>query len=62
MEAGKLDYKKMYAHLVGAISDALDILPNYPENEHPRTVLQNALLTAEEWYISATDTEETKEN
>ena len=62
METGKLDYKKMYAHLVGAISDALDHLPYYPENKETYDLLKNALLTAEERYISATDTEETKEN
>ena len=58
METSKLDYKKMYALLFGAISDALNILPNYPENEPSRTVLQNALLAAEEWYISSEETEE----
>ena len=62
MQTYKTDYKKMYALLFGAISDALDILPHYPENENTRTVLQNALLTAEEWYISATDTDKTEEN
>ena len=62
METGKLDYKKMYAHLVGAISDALDRLPYYPENKETHNLLKDALLTAEEWYISAQEAEETKEN
>ena len=52
----------MYAHLVGAISDALDQLPYYPENKETHNLLKDALLTAEEWYISAEEAEETKEN
>ena len=62
MEAGKPNYKKMYSHLVGAISDALDHLPFYPQNKETHDLLKSALLTAEEWYISAEDTEERKEN
>ena len=58
METGTLDYKKMYSHLVGAISDALDHLPFYPENKETHDLLKSALLAAEEWYISAWETKE----
>ena len=49
------DYKKMYALVCGAASDALDLLPETEENQPGREVLQAALLQAEELYISAED-------
>ena len=33
-----------------------------PENKETHNLLKDALLTAEEWYISAEEAEETKEN
>lgn len=47
------DYKKMYALVCGAASDALDLLPETVENQPGRERLQAALLQAEELYISA---------
>ena len=46
------DYKRMYAILCSAASAALDALPDTPENGEGRTLLQDALLEAEELYIS----------
>ena len=54
------DYKKMYALLCAAASEALDLLPETEENQAGRNVLQVALLEAEEMYISAGD-EDTEE-
>lgn len=51
------DYKKMYAILCGAASDALDALPETEENGPGRAILQAALGRAEELYI--TDEEKT---
>ena len=48
-----LDYAKMYAILWAAASEALDMLPETPENAQGRRVLQTALYQAEELYISA---------
>ena len=45
------DYKKMYAILCGAASDALDVLPETEENAAGRALLQRALDKAEELYI-----------
>lgn len=47
------DYPKMYAIVVAAASDALDKLPETPENEPARALLQQALYAAEEMYITA---------
>ena len=49
------DYKKMYALVCGAASDALDLLPETEENQPGREALQTALLQAEELYVSADD-------
>lgn len=49
------DYPKMYATVVSAASDALDKLPEIPENAEARALLQQALFTAEEMYIAAAD-------
>ena len=46
------DYKKMYAILCAAASEALDKLPETAENAAGREVLQQALNEAEELYIS----------
>ena len=62
MDIDRPNYQRLYPFLFGAISDALDILPCYPGNEQVYSVLKNALLTAEELYISSTDVDETKEN
>ena len=53
------NYEKMYAILCGAASDALDALPETEENGPGRALLQKALDTAEELYI--TDGEKTSE-
>ena len=52
------DYKKMYALLCAAASEALDLLPETEETRPGRDALQTALLEAEEMYISAGDTAE----
>ena len=46
------NYKKMYAILCGAISDALDVLPYSPENLNARFLLEKALTEAEELYLN----------
>lgn len=46
------DYKKMYALLCAAASEALDKLPDSPENKAGRAILQQALYAAEELYIT----------
>ena len=45
------DYKRMYAILCAAASEALDLLPDLPFNREGRELLQKALLEAEEIYI-----------
>ena len=52
------DYKKMYALLCAAASEALDLLPETEETRPGRDALQSALLQAEEMYISAGDVAE----
>lgn len=47
------DWKRMYAILCGAISDALDVLPLTPENMPAVELLHDTLEKAEELYISA---------
>ena len=47
------DWKKMYAILCGGISEALDALPETPENAWARALLERALEEAEELYLSA---------
>ena len=46
------DYKRMYAILCAAASEALDALPELPENASARDLLQKALLEAEEVYVA----------
>ena len=48
-----MDYRKMYAHLVGVIDNALDLLEegDLVKAAPIRELLQNALLEAEEAYI-----------
>ena len=46
------DYKRMYAILCAAASEALDLLPELPENAAGLELLQRALLEAEEVYIA----------
>ncbi len=48
-------YKKMYALLCAAASEALDVLPDAPENDAGRALLQKALYEAEEIYVSQAD-------
>ena len=50
-----IDYKKMYAILCTAASEALDALPDTETNAEDRGLLQAALLTAEELYVSQAD-------
>lgn len=45
------DYKKMYCVLCGAVSQALDCLPETENNREGRELLQNALYEAEEIYM-----------
>ena len=47
------DYKRMYAILCAAASEALDLLPELPVNNAARKHLQEALLEAEEIYVGA---------
>ena len=47
------DYAKMYRLMVSAASEALDVLPDTEENCAGRDILQTALYTAEEMYITA---------
>lgn len=47
------NYQKMYYIVCRGASDALDVLPDTPENQPARQLLQTALLEAEEIYISA---------
>lgn len=51
------DHRQMYAILCKAASDALDLLPETEENRAARALLQDALLEAEEIYLSAEDPE-----
>ncbi len=46
------DFKRMYAVLCAAASEALDRLPDTPEKAEGRALLQEALLAAEELYVS----------
>ena len=50
-----VDYKKMYHISCAAASDALDRLPDNMENMMGRKLLQDALLEAEEVYVSGED-------
>jgi len=45
------EWKKMYAVLCGAVSDAIDKLPDTIENLEARTVILRAMEAAEELYI-----------
>ena len=49
------DYPKMYGLLVLAASEALDALPDTPENAGGRNILQIALYAVEDMYINASD-------
>ena len=46
------EYKKMYAVLCGAIDEVIEPLKAIPEAHREVQKLQNALLTAEEIFIS----------
>ena len=48
-----MDYKRMYAILCGAISDALDLLPVSAETARARWELEQALHTTEELYMES---------
>ena len=52
------DYKKMYALLCRAASDALDKLPESKENTEGKELLRKALLDAEDIYIESVDADE----
>ena len=45
-------YQKMYALLCGAASDAIDLLSSPQGAFEAKVLLENALLTAEELYLS----------
>ncbi len=47
-------YEKMYAVLCGACSEAIDALERQSPEE-ARTILQDALLQAEEMFVSDTE-------
>ncbi len=51
----KEPYKKMYAILCGAVSDAIDLLQPLPNSEEVRHLLQEALWQVEELYIAFQD-------
>lgn len=44
------DWEKLYAILCGEISDALDVLPLFPENMEAYDILENAVLRTENLY------------
>lgn len=46
-------YQKMYAIVCGAASDAIDLLRSRENILQAQTLLENALLQAEEMYINA---------
>ena len=50
-----VDYEPMYAILCGAIDDVLEDLKAIPAAAASAAKLQNALLDAEEHYLSAED-------
>ena len=52
------DYKRAYHILCAAASHALDVLPDTPENAAGRTVIQEALLEAEDVCIDSMDEDE----
>ena len=52
------DYKKMYAILCGAIDTAIDRLEQIPQAFHEAEMLNEALLEAEELFISSADEED----
>lgn len=45
------EYRKMYAILCTAASEALDLLPDTAENAPGRALLQKALFDAEELFV-----------
>ena len=47
------DWKAMYLRLAGAVADAMEIMEPLPENRPAWTVLNRALLDAEELYLRA---------
>lgn len=50
-----VSYQKMYAILCGAISDALDQLPEHECTVVGRAILKEALVKTEELYWEATE-------
>lgn len=52
------DYRKLYAMLCAAASDALDKLPMTPDTALARQTLEQALLKAEACYVQSTNGEE----
>ena len=52
------DYKRAYHILCAAASHALDVLPDTPENAAGRTVIQEAILEAEDVCIESMDEDE----
>ena len=48
-------YKRMYAILCAAASEAIDALPYLPETLYARCLLEKALLEAEDVYIDGAD-------
>lgn len=52
-----MNYKKLYAILCAAASEALDVLPDTPENAAGRWKLAAALDRAEDLYLEQTEEE-----
>lgn len=50
-----VNYQKMYAILCGAISDALDQLPEHERTTMGRATLKKALVKTEELYLETTE-------
>lgn len=49
------EYQKMYYILCASASKALDALPDTPETQAARLLLQQALYEAEELYIDSAE-------
>ena len=50
-----VDYRRMYSLMCTAASEALDALPDTPENAEGRLLLQTALYYTEDIYIAQTE-------
>ena len=52
-----VDYKKLYAYLLGELDAALTLMDNDDllQYQKVKEILQNALLTAEDMYLDETE-------